>query len=376
MPLQLNDIPTTVARSTAVAQAIVPALTDTDENSPFAALLYAAAYNNDYLQYLALAVLAEARLSTCVDDAVDTFVADFGLTRLPGINATGNVTFSRLTATNSTAIPPGTTIKTSDGTLTFSVVRNEAHENWNAGLDAYFIGANIMSISVPVECITTGVGGNIQAGTLTQLTTSIAGVDAVTNPLAFSNGVDTETDTALKIRFSKYIKSLSKATVDAIKYAIESTQQGLSYVVNENLNSNGITERGTVTVWVDDGSGSPSTELINRVYSAVDATRACAIHFTVRPATVVTANTSMVITALDGYSKPALVEPVKAAVSSYINSLKVGETLSYHRISQVAYDSVEGIARVDSVLLNGGTSNLNISSATGQVARAGTVTVS
>jgi len=61
-----------------------------------------------------------------------------------------------------------------------------------------------------------GSSGNVQANTITLISAAISGVDTVTNALAFTNGIDAETDAALRARFQNYINTRCQATAAAI----------------------------------------------------------------------------------------------------------------------------------------------------------------
>ena len=375
MPLELRDHPQIVASSAAYAQNICPDLTDLDENSPFLALLNAGAFNVTYLQYLALAVLAQTRLATAQGEEVDTWLADFGLTRLPGIPAKGEVTFSRYTATHEALIPPGTTVKTSDGTQSFTVYADTGNANWRPDLNAYRLGVGVAAITVPVAANTSGLSGNVKAQTITAITSSLTGVDSVTNAGAFTGGMAGESDEAAKARFVRFINTLSKGTLDAIEFAVTSVQQNLSVKLVENRDLAGSVHLGMVSVHVDDGSGALSSELIQRIGEAVDKVRAGSIQTPVGAAKKVTADVTMTIEAESGYLVSALRPQVQAVVAAYINSIPVGEDLDFHRLAHVAFDGVEGVRRVTDVTLNGGSGNLTVNKLNGQVVRAGLVTV-
>ncbi len=88
---------------------------------------------------------------------------------------------------------------------------------------------------------------------------------------------------------------------------------------------------------------------------------------------VVTANVAMTITTAAGYSHSAVVTLVQAALQSYINSLAIGQTLSYSRLAQVAYDASPGVTNVTGTTLNSGTADLAATNQ--QIVKYGTVTV-
>ncbi len=310
-----------------------------------------------WLQAIVIQLLTLTRAATSVGPDLDSWVADYGVTRLPAASATGLVTFSRFTATLQALIPPGATVQTADGTQQFSVTIDTTNAAWNPALNGYVIAINTASISVPVQAVVAGSAGNVQSGSVTVLSTPIPGVDTVSNGSAFLNGIDAETDAALPARFVLYLASLSKGTKVAVGYAVTSTQQGLSYTITENQDYNGTTDMGMFTVIVDDGTGYPSSTLLTEVSNAIDAVRPLTSRFGVFAPTPETANVTMVLTTAPSYTHSAVVAAVATALQNFINGLTLGTPLPYTQLASIAYD-VPGVTNATGILLNSGASDL------------------
>jgi uncharacterized phage protein gp47/JayE len=305
---------------------------------------------------------------------VDSFVNDFSFTRLPAVQSTGLVTFSRFTPGTAALIVPGVGAKTLDGSQLFTVTTDTSNGAWSATLGGYVIASGATSISVPVQAVNAGVQGNVSANTITGMTTAVANVDTVTNAAAFTNGVDAESDDAVRARFQLYVQSRARATLIAIKSAVSGVQQGLTYQVAENVSAVGAYQPGNFIVYVDDGSGAPSTALKALVYAAVDAVRPIGSTFGVFGPTVITANVALTLVTATGYTHTALTSAAQIAITAYINALPMGSALSYSRIAQIAYDTSPGVTNVTGVTLNSATADLGGSA--GSVVRAGTVVAS
>ena len=363
-----------VQASIASAQSVCPELSDDTEGSPYIALLFAVAHLAQWIQFLNFLVLAQTRLGTSNGADADSFVKDFGMERLPDVPATGNVTFTRFDATSATIVPAGTSLKTMDGSLSFTVVWDESKPTWDWDVDGYRMPAGVTSISAKVECDTPGSAGNVLPGTITLIAGALVGVDGVTNPGAFTNGYVGEADDKLKPRFTQYINTRSRATDPAVRYAISSVQQGLSYNVLENTNTLGAFQPGFFTVYVDDGTGSPSADLIGRVHAAVSAVRGFTVMWAVLAPAVVAANVSVTFNAAPGFAKNAVVPDVTAAIGRYVNSLNVGEALSYFKLAQVVQDSSPGVGKINSILVNNAAADVGGGAA--QAVRLGTNAVS
>lgn len=335
---------------------------------PALAIFQAVATQDDFLQFLMQIIWAAARLSTSSGSDVDSFVNDFGLTRLPATYATGPVTLTALTAP-SFAVPvaPGAIVQTAGGAIQYQLIADTTQAAWSASQNAYILPAGQNVITATAQATVAGSVDNVQAGQLSQFGSAIAGIDLVTNGAAITNGLDQETDTALKARFVQFLGSLSKATEAAILFAANSVQQGLDLLALENTNVSLVAENGINTVIVDDGSGSPSSTLLNNVLSAIYAVRAFGIQMAVKGPTVV--NTTVALTVLlvpsPTESTTTIKSNVQTAVLNYVNGVQLSEDSQYlylNNIVEVAKDADANVLAIvnGSVLLNGVAADLLI----------------
>lgn len=357
MALNLLSFNTMVSSSAAVVQSACSTLLDLTVGSVLRAILEASASVGLWMQWLILQVMAMTRASTSSGADLDSWMADFGLTREGGTAATGTVTFSRYVSTASVLIPLGTNVKTSDGTVTFSVTQDDTNSLWNATQSGYLVPAGTASASVAVQCSSIGSAGNVQAGTISLIASAI-GMDTVTNGAAFTNGEAAEADTAFRARFQTWISGLSRGTEAAISSAIADVQQNLVYTITENQNPDGSTNEGFFFVVVDDGSGDPPTSLLTSVSNAIENYRALGSRFAVYGPTPVTATISLSVTVASGYAASAVLGAVQNAVVSMVNSLGLGNSLPFYRIAASAFGASAGVENVSAITLNGGTSDL------------------
>lgn len=321
-----------------------------------------------WIQGLILQLLATTRLATSSGNDVDTFVADFGLTREAAVSAVGQVTFARFTPTNSATIPLGAIVQTADGTQPFAVVADTTQPYWNVAANAYIIPAGITSGLVTVQAQNAGIQGNVSASTITSLGTAIPGIDYVNNANPFTNGINAESDVALKARFALYIQGLRQGTKSAVAAAIAGLQQGIQYTLTENQTLGGVTQYGFFYVVI-----SPfSTTLQNQVYAAIDAIRPLTVTFAVYGASPLTANISVTVTAASGYTHAAIVPTVQAAIQAFIGTIQIGQTLYWSQIYSVIY-GVAGVQEATLLLINGSAADLVPTSS--QAVTAGTITV-
>jgi uncharacterized phage protein gp47/JayE len=373
MALNTQTFTQIVQNSVAAIQAGTKSFQDLTIGSILRAVMESSAAVVLFLQGLIVQLLSITRASTSTAGDLDSWVADYGVARLAAANATGIVTFSRFTATAQAVVPIAAQVQSFDGTQTFNVTLDTTNTAYNATLGGYVLGAATASISVPVQAVTAGAGGNVAIGALNVIIQAIPGVDTVTNAAAFINGANAETDAAFRTRFVAYIASISKATKGAIGYAITTLKPGVSYALVENSQYNGTAQMGYFYVVIDDGTGYPTSAFLSSAFNAIDSARPVTSTFGVFAPVVVTANVTMTITTGAGYTHSDLVTLVQTAITNYISVLTLGQTLAYTRLAQLAYDASPGVINVYAVTLNGAT--VDVTATSQQVVKAVSVLV-
>lgn len=307
-----------------------------------------------WLQYALMQILCRTRLATSVGADCDSFVGDFGMTRLPGVKSLGSVTMTCFSYDNvSAVVRPGVTVRTASA-LTFQVVIDRTHECWSTDTGGYVRPVGMPSLTVPVEALSEGIQGNVAIGAISLMGTSVAGIDIVTNLKAFANGSDRETDAQLRQRFPLWLASKASASRSAVENSIAETQNNLSYAVFDGQTANGVTRAGYFTVVVDDGSDHVPEQVIQRVYTSVEANKALGVGFTVQRPVILTVDISMtVLIASDGDVEAARVALTRA-LSADIKAAQIGASYPFSRLSYVAYVGAGvPVLSVTHILLNG-----------------------
>ena len=351
MQLPLQNFTTLVRNMAASVQGGARTLLDLTAGSVLNAILEANASAALWLQWIAVQILAATRAATSNGPDLDSWIADFGLARLPGQAAFTTVTFSRFTPGFATAIPVGAQVKTGDAAITFNVLPDPTNPAFSAATSSYAVAASAASITVPVQAALSGVSGNVTAGAISLLATAMPGIDSATNPNAAAGGMDAEPDVALRIRFANFIDSRSRATPAAIAFTIQSLQQGLSHVLTENADPAGTTRPGFFTVTVDDGSGYPPPTTIAAVSASLESVRPVGTQFAVQPPTVVPADIALTISTPAATHATAQANVV-AAIHAYAASLPIGAGLPLSRLAAIAYAADASITNVTNVAIN------------------------
>lgn len=269
---------------------------------------------------------------------LDLRAGEYGITRKPGVKATGSITIN---GTNGVAIPEGTAAMTDDGLryLTDAAVT---------------IADGSAAVTVTAERV--GYMYNVSASQITRLYRNIIGVTAVTNT-ATAGGVDVETDDAMRARL--LVRMRTPATSgNAFHYqnwALEVTGIGAAKVLPL------FDGPGTVRVLVV----SPEREPV--VSEIVDA---CAAHIEeMRPigadVTVVSALAhNITVTATVEVTTETTIAAVRTAfmdaLTDYFRSVAfITNTISYNKITHLLM-SVEGVVDFTALLVNANTINITI----------------
>lgn len=138
--------------------------------------------------------------------ALTDFVALFGLKRLAAGRATGVVTFKRtakVAATQLSKVNLGVQVTTqTEPPQTFQAVMNAT------------LARGQLSVDVPVQAFTPGPGGNVAAGMIIYLASSIEGVQSVTNAQPCTGGTNQESDEHLRARFKTSVFRNLAGTAD------------------------------------------------------------------------------------------------------------------------------------------------------------------
>lgn len=344
-----------VTATTAAANAVV----DSSVGSLTLAFAQAVTGAALFLQAQVAKVLLLARASTSKGADLDSFLnGDWNFARLGAGLATGQATFGRFTPTLQAVVPIGAVISSGIGSQQYVVTLDTANAYYSQTLDGYVLAPTIASISCPISALIAGSIGNAPANTITTFIQPISGIDTVTNAEPLTNGSDAESDSAYLSRWWQYIQSLRAGTVAAIRTAVMSLQIGIACTVLENIHADLSADNGFLTVVVDDGSGTPSSTILNAAGSQVDSVRAAGIRFAVTTPSVVMA--TIVLTVISAVTAQHAADQAAAqtAILDYVNSLPQSTSLVWARVFQVAFNSSTNIEAITGLTINGASSDL------------------
>ena len=305
-----------------------------------------------WVQWLTLLTLQTTRAATSSGQDLDSWMADFSLTRLSAVTASGTATFLRYSGATAAYVPLGTVIKTIDGSVSFTVTSEVSNPTWQPALRSYLMAPGVMAIDLPIAASAAGGSGNVLSNTITILASPVVGIDKINNLAATSGGGDPESDAAFRIRFSGFFATRSRATIDAIGYAVSLVQSGLKFVIQENVDASGNARLGNILIIVDDGSGSISDAMLKSISSSIELVRPVGTTFSVQPAQIVQVQVSFALTLPQGLAASDIRDQLQRALEGYVQSLPIGSSLSITRVSQLVYQTDSRIINISSVLVN------------------------
>jgi uncharacterized phage protein gp47/JayE len=257
--------------------------------------------------------------------------AAFNISPFPATSAVGTAKFSTL---SSAPLPPGQSVLIPINTIIQS----------NSGIQ-FATTANAILVSgtsnttAPIQAVVSGATGNLAINLLTQIATGVAYPLAVTNPAPTAGGSNAETPSQTLARFTAYVQSLGLCSPIAIAGAVMGVSYGQEKVKYSTVYEPWIVQvqMGNPTptagfqVFVDNGTGAASTNLLNSVSTFLSSGlpagyRPAGVPFSVHQ--VVPVGASVIVTALS--INPSIAGSIQTAISqaitSYFNTLGFGDT--------------------------------------------------
>lgn len=224
-------------------------LSDLADSSGVKHVLTASARADAEQYHQMLLLLALFSIDTAAGDDLDERAKDIqpgDVTRIAATKAVGTVVFSRAGSTGTVTIPVGTKVKTSAGVI-FSTTSVGTIANGQTDSNSVGIIADVA-----------GSTGRVAGGTIIKFVIKPAGVDSVTNAAALVvGGLDKETDAAFRQRLKDYVAGLARCHLLGIEANLLGQEDPVTgatvqsvKVIEDNV------DRGNVTVYVDDGTGT------------------------------------------------------------------------------------------------------------------------
>lgn len=295
-------------------------------------------------------------------DSVPETVFDFD--KKQGTYSTVGVVFTREGSSGLITIPAGTRLNTPSG-LRFIL-----------DSDTIIADGNTDSASSEVTGEKVGSAYNVSTGSITILEDQVSGtVLTVTNPLAATGGVDTESALSYSNRFQAYIEGLGRSNIAGLSAGVLSVDGITSVSVVELFPA---ISNVNVYVYVDDGSTvGISAELVQSAQDVIDGDgtesnpgyRAAGVNVVVQAPAIQTQDVDVTIEIIAGVDTDQVESDIIDAVTQYINNLGVGSDIVYNEI----VSSIMGVYGIADCDITDPVDNAAVSDS--QVGRLGTLTI-
>lgn len=211
---------------------------------------------------------------------------------------------------------------------------------------------------IDVICQNIGAVGNTAANTITILPVSIDGVISVTNPFAFSNGYNEESDEELRERYFDKLQRPGKA---GNKYHFEEWAKSVIGVGDARCvpRYNGPL---SVEVIIIDGNRLPASDvLIAETRTFIEQEMPFGVvDLSVVSAAPITINVQADLQLLSNYDEQTVIATIQVNLSAYLKTLAFNaDAVSYAKIGALIIES-EGVADYENLFVNGATANIEI----------------
>ena len=244
-----------------------------------------------------------------------------GMERRAGTRSVGTLRFSVTTAASR------------DLTVAAGTVCTDSAGNRFETTAAGTIAAGTLFCDVPARAAESGAAGNVPADTVTYMVLAPAGVEAVTNPAALTDGSDGEGDDSLRARVLNSYRKLPNGA-------------NMAYYETQALNVDGVAAVkvlprnrgvGTVDVVIAAENGVPSQTLLDTVADLLESQREICVDLQVLSPATKRVDVTVAVTVDSGYDSAAVLEAVRSAVTAEFTGRLLGQDVLLARLGYLIY---------------------------------------
>lgn len=268
-------------------------------------------------------------VTTAEGEYLDMHASERGVSRREATPSYGKVTFSVNEAlTENISIPKGTVVATFASLLRFETLSDAV------------LTAGSLSVTVAAKSIGAGRGYNVLKDQITVMVTPPAGIDFVTNTLAFSGGCDIESDESLRKRVEKSLKFPANSTNCAYYEAMAESVDGVSSAAVVPK-ARGV---GTVDVFIASDGSVASDETLDAVQNLLSSAREVNVDVLVKKAQPSRVDVYLEVSILEGYGFDDVKDRITSKITDFIADCGVGSEVPMCMISELVYHT-EGVRK-------------------------------
>lgn len=263
--------------------------------------------------------------ATAIGEYLEEHAVQRGLARKEAVCSEGTLAFSRQTALEyDVLIPKGTVCATA----------GEESVQYVTLADA-LLAAGKLTVTAAAKSREGGSRTNAAAGKIVVPVSAPSGIEAVSNPSAFTGGMDRETDEELRKRLLQSYSMISNGT-NAEFYRECALRHDGVYSVGVKPRANGA---GTVGVYLAAKGGAPAAGVVQEVQAELDSLREINVDVEVSAATLKDYSVSIYLEPAETTTFAAAKETVKQAILDYLAGLSVGEPVYLARIGKTVLET-------------------------------------
>lgn len=252
-------------------------------------------------------------VTTASGEYLDYIALQRGLERKKAKKAQGEITFYISEPIDHTIIIPQGTVVATEDEEPMRFVTTETEE---------ITKGNVL-VSIYAEAEQAGSSGNIAKEKAVVLVSAPAEIETASNPYAFIDGEDEESDLALRERIQKSFVSQSNGTNSAFYEQLALSVSGIAKagVVPK------VRGTGTVNLYVCGREERVSDEVIAELQALVDKKRELNVDVKVYHANFIDYNLEVSVVPKSGYSSEEVKKKCSDAFIEYINTIPIGGKL-------------------------------------------------
>lgn len=301
----------------------------------------------EYLQFLVEQAYRAFYIDTATGQDLDERIQDFGMERKGTSFSTGIIKLMRNTpATSTFIVSQGSQFATQPDVFGNTIT-------YELNNDVTFVSGSIEATGA-ITCLMPGIEGNVPSGVITNIVSSIPGIDNIINPIPLVDGATAETDEQLRKRVPLFLNGLKRANEDAIKSAVFEVQ-GITLVKTAENNP----LPGYITVYVSTESGLLSQLQVDEVTRKAEDAAAFGIKVTVVVPTIEYVKIELDAELDDeNYDVEILKTDMRNAIDEIVRTNPEPELQMYNII--LAAD-LQGVNNIKNVRINGIAADYSVS---------------
>lgn len=183
------------------------------------------------------------------------------------------------------------------------------------------------------QAVDAGRGANVAKDTVSVVVTPPAGISRVTNPGAFTGGMDAEDDDTLRRRILEHIRDVPNGTNRAY---YQNAAESFEGVHSANVIPKG-RGAGTVDIYLAGKASPAGSGLVALVQEYMDSVREVNVDVKVQAAQTASASIYVQVAVKDGYGFDEVSSQCKEAVQGFFDSLRVGQDVRLSGVGEALF---------------------------------------